>query len=351
MKMSARNALTSVGIVGVLALGCSKVTGSSGSSDGTTTNLQGSAALTTGTTTASASAPTTTATTVTTAKATATGSGSSSSPKDVRTAKYPLADVKPMADDCATPTVILANAPASVGDSYGWQISRQAFLANQQFTIVSGKPVAPGEVHLSTYHYSPFGTTVYALVATCDDGGTCNQVAAMYKAVVRSSKPQLTCGTPPGLTGDPIAVSWNADPKDNLPPAGNAEAACARLNACMLTYGDTPGDPLLDCQKDPANFKIACASRYPCSDVLACSGPAPASAAKTPSEVPARTPASTGAAAAKCPPGWILNDTCANYGQPRDPSQCCFLPCKADADCPSGKKCQPDPPWQSFCGP
>jgi hypothetical protein len=250
-----------------------------------------------------------------------------------------------MPNDCATPTVILANAPVSVGDSYGWQVSRQAFLANQQFTIVTGKPTAPGEVHLSAHHYNPFGTAVYALVATCDDGGTCNQVAAMYKTVVRSSKPQLMCGTPPGLTGDPITVSWSVDPKDDLPPANNAEAACARLNACMLTYGgDTPGDPLLDCQENAANFKIACASRYPCSDVLACSGSAPASVAKT-------KVTSKGAAPTKCPPGWILNDTCAEYGQPANPSQCCFQPCKADPDCPSGQKCHPDPPWTSYCGP
>jgi hypothetical protein len=169
-----------------------------------------------------------------------------------------------------------------VGESYGWQISRQAFLANQQFKIVSGQPSAAGEVHLSSYHYNPFGTAVFALVASCSDGATCNQVAAMYKSVVRSSTPQVVCGPASGIkgiSGDAISVSWGADPKDNMPPAGDREADCARLNACWTTYRpDTPGDPFLDCQGGKAKFDLACASRYPCSEVLSCAGAPPAPA-------------------------------------------------------------------------
>jgi hypothetical protein len=269
MRTTTRNALTSAGMVGlaVLGLACSKITGSSGSSGGTTPDPQASAATTTTTTT------TTTAAAAPSVKP-PSAAAAARSPIDARTAPYPLADIKPLAAGCATPAVILANAPASVGDSYGWPISRQAFLANQQLKIVSQQPAAPGEVRLSSYHYNPFGTAVYALVATCSDGGTCNQVAAMYKAVVRSSKPQLVCGSPSGIagiTGDALSFSWGADPKDNLPTTADREGQCARLSACALTYrSDTPGDPFLDCQSGKAHFDLGCASRYPCSDVLAC---------------------------------------------------------------------------------
>jgi hypothetical protein len=274
--MSMRNALASAGVVGfaLLALGCSKSTGSSGSSGGTTAAPSASAA-TTATAAAqpggSASAPSAPSTAAT-ATTTATGPGSSKSPIDAHAALYPLADIKPIADDCAAPAVILATAPASVGDEYRWQVSRQAFLANQQFSIVSRQPTAHGEVRLSPYHYNASGTAAYALVATCGDGTTCNQVAAMNKALVRSSRPQLVCGTPTGITGDPLSFSWGADPKDNLPAPGDAEAQCARLSACTLTtYRPVaPGDLLLDCQKSPIQFGIGCASRYPCSDVLDC---------------------------------------------------------------------------------
>jgi hypothetical protein len=286
MRMTTRSALTSAGIVGLglLAFGCSKITGSSGSSGGTTPGAQASAATTTTAAPAvnPASAPTGAQAAATGAAARTAAAPGPKSAIDARAAAYPLGGIHPMADGCATPTVVLANAPASVGDSYGWQISRQAFLANQQFKIVSGQPDDPGEVHLSSYHYNPFGTAVYALVAECSDGTTCNQVAAMYKSVVRSSSPQVVCGAASGIkgiSGDAISVSWGVDPKDNMPPAGDRDAACARLSACWTTYRpDTPGDPFLDCQGGKAKFDLACASRYPCSDVLACAGAPPAPA-------------------------------------------------------------------------
>jgi len=50
-----------------------------------------------------------------------------------------------------------------------------------------------------------------------------------------------------------------------------------------------------------------------------------------------------------CPAGWQMNDTCLHYGQAPDPKLCCFKPCNANSDCPAGKTCHPDPPWQSYC--
>jgi hypothetical protein len=184
-------------------------------------------------------------------------------------AGYPLTDIKTIADNCATPMALLATAPESVGDSYAWAISRQALLANQQFRVTGADPAAPGEVHLATYKYN----NAYALIATCKDGGTCNNLAAMYKAIVRSSHPQVICGKMNGLSSSPVGsgFGWAGDPRQNLPSAGDAVAACARLDACQIaTDRSTPGDPFLECQKAPAKFKTDCAGRYPCSEVLAC---------------------------------------------------------------------------------
>src|SRR4051812_28932432 len=80
---------------------------------------------------------------------------------------YPLSAIKPIPDDCTTPSVLLATAPSSVGSSYAWHITRQAFLANQQIHVVQGEPTARGEVHLAPYAY---GASSYALVGTCKDG-------------------------------------------------------------------------------------------------------------------------------------------------------------------------------------
>lgn len=187
-------------------------------------------------------------------------------------AGYPLTDIKAIPDNCATPAALLATAPGSVGDNYAWNISRQALLANQQFRVTSGDPAAPGEVKLATYKYND---NAYALVATCKDGGTCNNLAAMYKAIVRSSHPQVVCGKVNGISSSPVGsgFGWSADAKQNLPNTSDKVAACARLNACQIaTDRSTPGDPFLECQKAPGKFKTECADRYPCSEVLACMG-------------------------------------------------------------------------------
>ncbi|MCC6555060.1 MAG: hypothetical protein IT372_18995 [Polyangiaceae bacterium] len=186
---------------------------------------------------------------------------------------YETSSIKAIPDNCSSPWAILATAPASVGANYPWNISRQALLANQQFKVVSGPPTAPGQVSLSTHSYND---SAFALVAQCKDGGTCNQVAAMYKAIVRSSSPQVYCGKIQGaVSASPVGspFSWSPDPKGNLPVEGDAIALCARLSACMIaTDRSTPGDPFVECQKAPHHFKTKCATRYPCAEVLACTG-------------------------------------------------------------------------------
>lgn len=184
---------------------------------------------------------------------------------------YDLGAIKAIPDNCSSPSVILATAPKSVGPDYEWAISRQALLANQQFKVVGGAPGAPGEVSLAPYQYND---NAYALVARCQDGGTCNQLAAMYKAIVRSSNPQVICGTVQGIGGSPVgSFRWEGTPQGNLPGEKETIAACARLSACQIaTDRATGGDPFLECQKAPQKFKRECATRYPCAEVLACLG-------------------------------------------------------------------------------
>jgi len=184
---------------------------------------------------------------------------------------YDLAAIKSIPDNCSSPTVILATAPRSVGASYPWNISRQALLANQQFKITAEPPSVPGQVSLATYDYG--GGGAYALVAKCNDGGTCNRLAAMYKAIIRSSNPQVFCGKVPGISASPVgsAFGWNPSPEGNLPSAKDITALCARLDACLIaTDRSTAGDPFVECQKAPSKFKTACARKYPCAEVLAC---------------------------------------------------------------------------------
>ncbi len=185
--------------------------------------------------------------------------------------QYPLGALKPIANDCQKPRVLLTSGPSTLGLEYPWPVSKQLLLAHEQFKVVKGEPVAPGEVRLGTHEYG----TSYALVAQCKDAGTCNQLAAMYKAVMRSSNPQTYCGTLGGVSDDPkdSGFDWATDAKGNLPKADDKPAQCARLDACLIAKDQaTPGDPFLECQKAPNNFKTECAQKHPCSEVLSCLG-------------------------------------------------------------------------------
>lgn len=78
-----------------------------------------------------------------------------------------------------------------------------------------------------------------------------------------------------GLSSSPVGpgFGWSSDMRQDLPAASDTIARCSRLNACLIaTDRSTPGDPFLECQKAPSGFKLDCASRYPCSEVLACAG-------------------------------------------------------------------------------
>ena len=179
---------------------------------------------------------------------------------------YSMGAIKPIADDCKTPSVILATAPKAVGADYHWPWTRQAMYANRQFKVTGTAPTAPGQVQFKVYEQE----SAYSLVAVCNDGGTCNRIAAMYKAIVKSSQPQLFCGALPikgtqsagGLV--PVAGNW-------LPEKSDTVGKCARMAACTIaTDVKTPGDPGIECQKAPLKFKLDCTAKDLCADVLAC---------------------------------------------------------------------------------
>jgi nucleoside phosphorylase len=185
---------------------------------------------------------------------------------------YPLTHTKPIAADCTKPAIILATTFMSNGAAYPWPVTHQTFRANRQFVIVPREPKHEREVFLAPYQYDD---NAYALVATCYDAATCNEVAAMYKAIVRSSDPQLFCGKSSHLGATPVGTfSWNPDFHANMPEPTDTRALCARLNACMIaTDRSVEGDPFVECQRAPQTFKTSCAMRDPCEEVLNCVEP------------------------------------------------------------------------------
>ncbi len=187
---------------------------------------------------------------------------------------YPMGSIKPIPDNCSNAHVILANAPSSVGVDYPWAWSKQAMLANQQFktgTVAS----APGQVSFAVHQADATMAEAFALVATCGDGSTCNRLAAMYKAVVKSSNPQVLCGALPGALGRPKKQIdlLAGGPQASVPQAGDTIGMCARIAACTIaSKPDTTDDVGISCQKKPGSFKTQCASKYPCAEVMACLG-------------------------------------------------------------------------------
>lgn len=186
---------------------------------------------------------------------------------------YALDGIKTISDTCSTAYVNLAQAPESVGVDYDWTFTRQAMLANQQYRVVDGEPKAPGEVSFQVHQADAKMQNAFVLIARCADGVTCNHLAAMYKAVVKSANPQPFCGDVPAQLGaKKKSVNLLAGgPEANLPADSDARAKCARVAACTIAdKTDTKDDIGIACQKSPTSYKLECAKKYPCAEVLAC---------------------------------------------------------------------------------
>jgi len=192
---------------------------------------------------------------------------------------YPEDTIKKIADNCSKPFVIMSTAPNSVGQDYPWTWTRQAMLANQQFKVVDGEPAGPGMVSFQLHLASDKFQNAWVLVAKCKDGGTCNKLAAMYKAILKNSQAQPICGRlpmdlSPATFKKPVLREAGFS-TNTLPEKTDVKGQCARLQACTVAMDtaksgkETIG---FDCQKAPSNFKLDCARKYPCQAVMDCLG-------------------------------------------------------------------------------
>lgn len=243
----------------LLASGCCK-----GLPGGDKDTDKGTDKPTTGTTPAGASD-------TATPRATSTAAPKSGNPGE---GVYSMSNIKTIPDNCAKAHVLMATAP--VTSQTNWAFTRQAVIAHPEFKAGSGRPpTAPGEVQFLEYAYGTDGKNK-ALVAHCQDGGTCNKLAAMYRAVVPSSRPQPACGEPYNLKGEgmPIMIPHpGVGNEDDMPVQGDLVSMCARIGVCKIHIDpSTPGDPGIECQKAPSKFKTACALKKPCSAVVECLG-------------------------------------------------------------------------------
>jgi hypothetical protein len=189
---------------------------------------------------------------------------------------YPLSAIKSIPDTCPSPRVVVAVAPSNDANHYAWTATRQAVLANPQFKVVSTPPEARGEVNFRQIETGQSGVdgngAMRTLIAYCKDGDTCNRFAAMHRAVVRSSDPRPICGDLPGTSNEYqiVDIQWNGTRTD-LPKARDTLGQCTRLGVCMITADpSTPGDPARECQASPASWKLLCALKPSCAEVLAC---------------------------------------------------------------------------------
>jgi hypothetical protein len=189
---------------------------------------------------------------------------------------FPTDGLKTIADNCSAASVILASVPQKVvsgwQDGQEWNWAVQAMLANPQFTLRDDTTSQSMEVKFLQYQQPG---DVAALVAHCQDGVTCNKLAAMYKFVVPGGRPQLFCGAKiPSIQGVGATVVkltpfGGADAK--LPDKKNVIGQCARLHACSRTLDHSTDDDLgLKCQRGPSKFKLACASKKSCAEVVSC---------------------------------------------------------------------------------
>jgi hypothetical protein len=179
---------------------------------------------------------------------------------------YPSVGIKLIADKCAEPTVLLAMGPSTMSLSSEWPWVRQTMVAHPHFVVVDGTPSAAGEVAFAVID----GDKGLTLFARCRDADTCNRLAAMYKAVVRSSAPQTGCGQPK-IEGDIITAFVLPADGDWLPAKGDAAAECARISACRISLDPhVKGDPGSECRRQPMKFDRGCARRDSCRAVVLC---------------------------------------------------------------------------------
>ena len=172
-----------------------------------------------------------------------------------------FADAYPvLLTNAASLDALNTNLPAPLG--------MERFRAN---VVVTGAPAQQWDVQLELHQLDASMSSAYALVAKCKDGLTCNNLAAMYKAAVKSATPQVGCGATPASFGAQIKIV------DILPGGVQANlpdeviGKCARLGACSARKDPTgTKDVAIECQKAPSSFDLTCAMKANCDEVASC---------------------------------------------------------------------------------
>lgn len=184
---------------------------------------------------------------------------------------YAFDKIKKLDDSCGSPWVMLMTAPEKLGENYDWKYTTQALAANPEFHLVKTAPAQQWDVQIELHQLDASMSSAYALVAKCHDGLTCNNLAAMYKAAVKSATPQLGCGATPSSFGAMIKVVdlVPGGAQNNMPT--EVIGKCARLGACSARENPTDTkDVAIECQKAPSSFNLECAMKPTCGEVAGC---------------------------------------------------------------------------------
>jgi hypothetical protein len=179
--------------------------------------------------------------------------------------------------NCTDPAVVMLAIPKSYyeSDAFDWRHARQVLLANPQFEVVRnlGPDSKPRAIAFTENEHVP--TKSVALVAHCKTAATCIDFAAAYRAVVPAAKPTPICGANPNV-GERIQGGRSVLPKtgqmsDVLPAAKDVQSQCVRLAACKAARDHgLAGDETQGCIRKPTDFKVQCALKKSCSEVLSC---------------------------------------------------------------------------------
>ncbi len=194
---------------------------------------------------------------------------------------YSRAELREIPENCKDARVVLAAVPKAQFDdkTFKWRFPQQVLIADPaHFKAVSASNAPKGkEIVFSSLEHLP--TQGVALVAQCSPE-TCMRFAAAYKTVVPTSHPEVVCGKLPTV-GAPVTSANGSDQlvpfaspdplKAALPEKTDIVGQCVRLAACQAAKSfKLEGDPAIDCQRHPGPFKLACAAKASCAEVLEC---------------------------------------------------------------------------------
>jgi len=191
---------------------------------------------------------------------------------------YPLDAVKTIPDECSSAWTALTVVTPAIRESspdWLWASAVQALYAHPEFEVVGGMPTAPMQVQIFEGKH---GEKNFALWARCQDGATCNKLAAMYRAVNRTARPWVYCGagdTKVDRDGSKVLFANQAalvqEARSKLESA--VDSQCFRIGICHTREGAGGGEDIgYQCNRKPSTFKLSCAKKATCAEVVQCVG-------------------------------------------------------------------------------